>query len=120
MPPVRVLHQVGYLEPAENSEASVQAIFGKAASSPLIDSNNASHLRMGGEYDTGLVPPLSGVQTMDLASKTNATKANYRPSAANLLHPMHSESLWLLLLVLAVLGVFSFGIHLGPVRASVG
>jgi hypothetical protein len=75
---------------------------------------------MGGEYDQGLVPPLSGVQTMDLASSTNATKADYRPSAANMLHPMHSESLWLLLLVLAVLGVFSFGIHLGPVRASVG
>jgi hypothetical protein len=119
MPPVQVLHQVGYLEPSEHSEASVQAIFGKAASSSLIDSNSDAHLRFG---DPGghVVAPLSGVQTMDLASTTNATKADYRPSAANLLHPMHSESLWLLLLVLAVLGVFSFGIHLGPVRASVG
>lgn len=122
MPPVKVLSQVGYLEPVEGaSQSSVEGIFGKSAHSPLVDSHHASSLRMGdGQYDlVGVVQPFSGVQTFD-AVGAHDTPETYKPHATNLLHPMHSEGLWLLLLLLAVLGIFSFGIKIGPVRASVG
>jgi hypothetical protein len=120
MPQVRVLQQIGYLVPIERSSASVEALFGKSASNPLVDSNHDSHLLMGDRpYGVSVVAPLSGVQTVDLPGAGDDPRYEKR-NATNLFKPMHSEAFWVMLLVLATLGVFSFGVHIGPIRAEVG
>jgi hypothetical protein len=121
MPPVNVLNQLGYIESLDQSPSSVEMLFGKAANDPLVLSHHSSHLEMGGRNFNldGVVTPLSGVQTVDLPGAGDDPRYQKR-SAGNLLKPMHSESFWVMLLVLAALGIFSFGIHIGPVKAEVG
>jgi hypothetical protein len=118
---VRVLSQLGYLESPDSLPATVQAIFGKTAPSSLVMSNDPAHLLLGGPVPDlhGVVRPLSGVQTVDLPGG-GADPRYEKRHALNLLKPMHSDAFWVMLLVLAVLGVFSFGIRIGPIKASVG
>lgn len=110
--------QGGYLEPVSDAGPyTIAGIFGKAAPSPLVLAGGAggNYLESGG-YEFG-VAPMSGVQTVDTGPGPMSPEAHI-PHAKNLLRPMHSEALWVLLLAAVALGLFSVAgnARLGPVR----
>jgi|GEM_PF-6597046 len=107
----------GQLEPVTDwaSPFTVQGIFGRSAPNPLVMTNHPSNLLEGA--DVAPVMPLSGVQTVDAPGGSPDLHVSHW---SNLLSPMHSEAFWVLLIALAVLGIFSGQVRLGPVHAGIG
>jgi hypothetical protein len=117
-PQQALLDQPGYLEPVgEPGPYTIASIFGKSVPFDLVLNNHPSHLSAGA--DLHAVQPMSGVQTIDVPGAGDTPQTHVK-HASNLLHPMHSEAFWVLLLALVAVGLFSGQIRVGPLKASVG
>lgn len=108
--------QPGFL--ATPSPFSIAGIFGRSAPDPLVMANHPSHLVAGGRIFPG-IEHLGGVQTIDIADPVHSASF-HKQHASSLLHPMHSDALWILLLVMAAVGIVGFGFKAGPLEAKVG
>jgi hypothetical protein len=115
--------QRGYLEPVgelSDSAYTIEATFGTSPTSPLVLAGGVDHHLEGG-YEFGVAELMSGVQTVDAGDGPHSGLL-HQPHASNLLHPMHSPGLWILLLAAIGIGLFSGSgnLRLGPVSLSGG